>query len=530
MVLGRVLVIAGSDCSGGAGLEADQKVIAAHGCYAMTATTALTAQNTTGVFDIHHVPADFLRKQIDACIEDIGVDVVKTGMLASAGTVDAVAAALEAHKVKTLVVDPVMVSTSGSQLLPSAALDALRSRLLPMATILTPNLPEARLLLADSGHGFVPVEKISDLEYIAQLVRNTGPKWVLIKGGHCPFRKDGTVAKSPAEKEIVVDVLYGGGDELFRIETPYHESRNTHGTGCSLASAIASNLATGMDVVPAVKAACRYVEAGIKTAPGLGSGSGPLNHFHSVSRLPFSPGHFVDYVLEHPDVAPVWHRFVNHPFVLAMGNGTLPLESFKGYLVQDYLYLIQFARANALASYKARSMHDIVASAEIVSHIFREMQLHVGYCEGFGISKEEMEQTEEKEGRLTSCTAYTRYVLDVGQSEDLIGLHIALAPCLLGYGVLAEQLHKDPNSNRESNPYWDWIENYVADDYVTAVKTGRGKSRSAKGERTGADDELAELLERHAMLQGPSRIEELVKIFIHATKMEVAFWEMYSSE
>ncbi|KAK0623644.1 Phosphomethylpyrimidine kinase-domain-containing protein [Immersiella caudata] len=507
MTMGRVLVIAGSDSSGGAGLEADQKVIAAHGCYAMTATTALTAQNTTGVFDIHHVPADFLRKQIDACIEDIGVDVVKTGMLASAGTVDAVAAALEAHKVKTLVLDPVMVATSGSQLLPSEALDALRTKLLPMATVLTPNLPEARLLLADSGHAFIPVEKVSDLEDIAQLVRNAGPKWVLVKGGHCPFRRDGVIAKSPEEKEIVVDVLCGA-DEVVRIETPYHESRNTHGTGCSLASAIASNLATGMDVVPAVKAACRYVEVGIRTAPGLGSGSGPLNHFHSVSRLPFSPGHFVDYVLEHPDVAPVWHQFVNHPFVLAMGNGTLPLESFKGYLVQDYLYLVQFARANALASYKAKTMHEIVASAEIVSHIFREMQLHIRYCQGFGISKEQIEQTEEKE----ACTAYTRYVLDVGQSEDLIGLHIALAPCLLGYGALADQLHKDPKSKREANPYWDWIENYVADDYVTAVKTGRA------------------LLERHAGLQGPSRIEELIKIFIHATKMEIAFWEMYSSE
>jgi hydroxymethylpyrimidine/phosphomethylpyrimidine kinase len=159
---------------------------------------------------------------------------VTLGMLASAGTVDAVAAALVAHTVKTLVVDPVMVSTSGSQLLPSEALDALRTKLLPMATILTPNLPEARLLLADSGHAFITVEKVSDLEDIARLVRNAGPEWVLVKGGHCPFRKDGVVAKSPEEKEIVVDMLCGG-DEVVRIETPYHESRNTHGTGCSLA-------------------------------------------------------------------------------------------------------------------------------------------------------------------------------------------------------------------------------------------------------------------------------------------------------
>ncbi|KAK0711680.1 Phosphomethylpyrimidine kinase-domain-containing protein [Lasiosphaeris hirsuta] len=509
MVSGRVLVIAGSDSSGGAGLEADQKVIAAHGCYAMTATTALTAQNTTGVFDIHHVPAEFLRKQIDACINDIGVDVVKTGMLASAATVDAVATALEEHKVKTLVIDPVMIATSGSQLLAPEALQVLRARLLPRATILTPNLPEARLLLADAGYGHLPVDKVDDLEVIASAVHALGPRWVLVKGGHCPFRRNGTAAGTPEEREIVVDLLFGGPDErAFKIQTPYHETRNTHGTGCSLASAIASNLAKGMDMPRAVKAACRYVEAGIKTAPGLGAGSGPLNHFHSIYTLPFSPGHFVDYLLERLDVAPIWDAFVNHPFVLAMGNASLPLESFKGYLIQDYLYLVQFARANALASYKAKNMKEIAASAAVVSQIFKEMQLHIAYCNEFGIPKEEVENTPEKE----ACTAYTRYVLDVGQSEDWIALQIALAPCLLGYGVIAQQLHNDSRSKQGGdNPYWPWIQNYVADDYVAAVKTG------------------CDLLEKHALLQSPARIEELVKIFIHATKMEIAFWEMYSS-
>ncbi|KAK5653151.1 hypothetical protein OQA88_9250 [Cercophora sp. LCS_1] len=491
------------------GLEADQKVIAAHGCYAMTATTALTAQNTKGVYDIHHVPAEFLRKQIDACIEDIGVDVVKTGMLASAGTIDVVATAIEDHEVQTLVLDPVMVSTSGSQLLPSESLRALRTRLLPKATVVTPNLPEARLLLADAGYGHLPVDNVKHLEAVARAVHALGSKWVLVKGGHCPFRKDGALAKSSIDSEIVVDVLFGGelGDQLIKVQTPYQESRNTHGTGCSLASAIASNLAKGLDVPEAVKAACRYVEAGIQTAPGLGQGNGPLNHFHSVYTLPFTPGHFLDYLLERPDVAPVWDRFINHRFVLGMGDGTLPIESFKGYLIQDYLYLIQFARANALASYKAKTMEDITASATIVGHIFKEMQLHIEYCKGWGISQEEMENTEEKE----ACTAYTRYVLDIGQSQDWIGLQVALAPCLLGYGALAQQLHQDPRSKRVGeNPYWTWIGNYVAEDYVTAVKTG------------------SELLERHAVLQSPTRIEELVKIFIHATKMEIAFWEMYS--
>ncbi|KAL2182014.1 Phosphomethylpyrimidine kinase-domain-containing protein [Thermothelomyces heterothallicus CBS 202.75] len=516
MAPGRVLVIAGSDSSGGAGLEADQKVIAAHGCYAMTATTALTAQNTKGVYDIHLVPPEFLRKQIDAVIEDVGVDVVKTGMLASAETIETIADALTHHSVSTVVLDPVMIATTGAQLLPPEAIHVLQSRLLPLATVVTPNIPEALFLLRQSDAGAAAdigaVSKIDDLEVIGRAIRKLGPKWVLVKGGHCPLRKDGTVAETEEERETVVDVLVGGdsatGKEVVvRLESEYCASRNTHGTGCSLASAIASNLAKGMEIPAAVRAGCRYVQAGIRSAPGLGGGNGPLNHFHSVYSLPFSPGYFVNYLLERPDVAPVWGRYINHPFVLAMGNGTLPIESFKGYLMQDYLYLKHFARANALASYKASAMTDIAASAAIVTHIFKEMELHIGYCRGFGISKEEMENTEEH----PACTAYSRYVLDIGQSQDWFALQVAIAPCLLGYGAIAKQLHADGRSKREGNVYWTWIENYVADDYVAAVKAG------------------SELLERHAVLQSPSRIEELVGIFIHATKMEIAFWEMYKS-
>ncbi|KAL2881744.1 trifunctional hydroxymethylpyrimidine kinase/phosphomethylpyrimidine kinase/thiaminase [Colletotrichum sp. CLE4] len=461
MVQGRVLVIAGSDCSGGAGLEADQKVIAAHGCYAMTATTALTAQDTTGVHDIHHVPQEFLLKQIDACIGDIGVNVVKTGMLASPATIETVVQALKRHNVPKVVVDPVMIATSGAELLPREAVAELLEGLLKLTTVLTPNIPEAKLILEDSGHDSIEVESVKDLEAMAKSVQALGPEWVLVKGGHAPFKEDLTVARSEGEKAVVVDVLYGHG-EFWHVKSPYQSSTNTHGTGCSLASAIASNLAKGLGVPEAVKSACRYIEAGIKTAPGYGKGHGPLNHFHSIQTLPFAPGRFIEYMLERPDVKDVWKTFVYHPFVMAMGDGTLPMESFKQYLIQDYLYLVHFARANALASYKAKSIADISAVA---------------------------------------CTAYTRYVLDVGVSEDWIALQMALAPCLLGYGAVAKQLHGDVKTKREENTYWKWIENYVADDYVGAVKTG------------------SELIERHAALQSPSSIERLVKIFIHGTKV-----------
>ncbi|KAI5864591.1 Phosphomethylpyrimidine kinase-domain-containing protein [Durotheca rogersii] len=501
-----VLVIAGSDSSGGAGLEADQKVIAAHGCYAMTATTALTAQNTLGVDDIHHIPPSFVRKQLDAVFNDIRPSVVKTGMLASTRTIEVVAQALKDYKVETLVLDPVMVATTGAQLLPSEAVEGLRTLLLPQAFILTPNVPEAALLGSYGGKEPIAIRRVEDLEAVARRVAELGPKWVLVKGGHVPFRKDGSLATGDEEKEVVVNLLFGEG-RTVRIESPYIESKNTHGTGCSLASAIASNLAGGLTPVEAVRAACRYVEAGIRSAPGYGKGNGPINHFHSMMALPFSPGHFLDYLIERPDVAPVWHRFTNHPFVIGLGDGRLPLESFKGYLVQDYLYLVHFARANALASYKAKNIEDIAAFAKIVSHIQTEMSLHLDYCQGFGISKEEIEATEEHQ----ACTAYTRYVLDIGQSEDWLGLQLALAPCLLGYAAIAAQLHSDPRTKTEGNTYWKWILNYVAEDYMQAVKTG------------------SELIEKNAVLQSPTRIEQLVAVFIHATKMEIGFWEMFPS-
>ncbi|KAG6118681.1 hypothetical protein E4U13_008369 [Claviceps humidiphila] len=509
MVRGRVLVIAGSDSSGGAGLEADQKVLAAHGCYAMTATTALTAQNTTGVRAVHVVPSSFVEEQIEACFEDVGVDVVKTGMLAAASTIEMVAKQVVKHSVSSLVVDPVMVSTSGAQLLPHEAIHELSRHLLPLTMVLTPNIPEAKLILAENGASpsvYDNPQSVADVENMGRQIRALGPKWVLVKGGHLPFRSDMTVAQEDDDKHVVVDVLVGPNGHVLRVESPYQASSSTHGTGCSLASAISAGMAQGANIPSAVRSACRYIEAGIRTAPSLGRGNGPLNHFHSIQTLPFSPGYFVEYLLCRPDVEHVWRRYVHHPFVMALGDGSLPLDSFKGYIIQDYLYLVHFSRANALAAYKTKNVEEITRSNAIVGHVMREMQLHVNYCQTFGISEAEIRATEEKQ----ACTAYTRYVLEVGQSEDWLALQMALAPCLLGYGAVAKMLHTHESTRRGAeNVYWPWIQNYVADDYVQAVRLG------------------SELLEKHMQLQSPTRIEELVKIFIHATKMEIGFWEMF---
>ncbi|KAH8691267.1 putative thiamine biosynthesis protein (Thi-4) [Talaromyces proteolyticus] len=504
----KVLVIAGSDSSGGAGIEADQRVLTAHGVYSLTATTGLTAQNTLGVQDIHIIPAEFVRKQINAALDDVGADVVKLGMLSSAETVDVIAEELTRHAVKTIVLDPVMVSTSGSRLLPSNAVEHVRTRLLPLTAVLTPNIPEAQLLLENAGISFTEPQNIDEMITLAKQVHTLGSKAVLLKGGHLPLTSDRKKAKSANEARVVIDVLYSADNEdVFLTETEFLTSKNTHGTGCSLASAIAANLARGSDLKRSIRAAIKYVEAGIKSSVDMGQGSGPINHFHSFYMLPFAPGQFVDYVLSREDIQPIWHKFTDHDFVTGIGNGSLPVEKFKDYLVQDYLYLVHFARSNALASYKARSMDSIAASAKIVLHIKTETALHVNYCASFGLTLQEMEATPEKQ----ACVAYSRYILDIGQSEDWLALQVALAPCLIGYGAIARRLHDDTKntiSGKDGNRYWKWIENYTADDYVDAVRTG------------------SELLESHMQKVSPSRMEELIGIFKKATELEIGFWEM----
>ena len=216
------------------GLEADQKVIAHHHCYAMTATTALTAQNTQGVRRIHYVPSDFVSDQIDAVFDDIGVDVVKIGMLASESTIDAVSVALHRHGDPPLVLDPVMVATSGAQLLPNDAVASLRTKLLPMSTVLTPNLPEAKLLLENAGLRVPELRSVDDFVAIARMIRSLGPRYVLVKGGHLPLTSTGQISEQEAEYHVVLNVLHDGTRATL-FETAYVASRNTHGTGCSLA-------------------------------------------------------------------------------------------------------------------------------------------------------------------------------------------------------------------------------------------------------------------------------------------------------
>lgn len=259
MTIGRVLVIAGSDSGGGAGIQADLKTIMALGGFAMTALTALTAQNTRGVSAVLLVAPQFLRAQIDAVMADIGADAIKTGMLPDTDSIETVADFIEGLAAPLpFVMDPVMVATSGDRLQSEEALHALKTRLIPWATVITPNIPEAELLLG------VRITDEADQRHAAEALLALGAGAVLVKGGHLTG-------------DTVTDIL-ATRSGLVALTGERIASTSTHGTGCTLASAIAAGLAQGMPLTDAVRRACAYVAQAIRAAPGLGGGHGPLNH------------------------------------------------------------------------------------------------------------------------------------------------------------------------------------------------------------------------------------------------------------
>jgi hydroxymethylpyrimidine/phosphomethylpyrimidine kinase len=261
----NVLSIAGSDPSGGAGIQADLKAISARGCYAMAALTALTAQNTQGVSAVRPLDAEFVEEQIRMVFADIRVDAVKIGMIANAGIAEGIARALEAHRQIPVVLDPVMIAKGGSALLDPAAVAVLKQRLLPLATLLTPNLPEAAALLNEAEAG----DRKAMAAQADRLI-NLGPAAVLMKGGHLPGQH------SP-------DCLLGA-EGITWFEATRIASNSTHGTGCSLSSAIAAELAKGHSLAQAVATAKAWLQQAIATAEKLevGSGHGPVHHFHGL--------------------------------------------------------------------------------------------------------------------------------------------------------------------------------------------------------------------------------------------------------
>ena len=263
MKIPKAMTIAGSDSGGGAGVQADLKTFAALGVYGASTLTAITAQNTVAVTAVHDIPTDVITAQIDAVLTDIGADAVKTGMLSSSDIIECVCEALEVHGVQRLVVDPEMIAKSGDALLREDAIGSLRTRLLPLAMVVTPNIPEAEALTETT------IVSDADVRRAAEAIVGMGARSVVVKGGH---------REGPA-----TDLFYDG-KEFKEFTAPRFDTVNTHGTGCTFASAVAAGLARGMVVPDAVALAKDYVTEGIRHSFSIGQGHGPLNHFYRFWR------------------------------------------------------------------------------------------------------------------------------------------------------------------------------------------------------------------------------------------------------
>lgn len=265
--LPKVLTIAGSDSGGGAGIQADLKTFAALGVYGMSAITAITAQNTLGVASVAEVPIEVVSDQIDAVVTDIGADAVKTGMLSSTQIVECVADAVTRHGLRPVVVDPVMVAASGAKLLQDDAVLAVRERMMPIASVVTPNIPEAEELTG------LEIDSVDDMVKAANALLALGSEAVVVKGGHLD---DGSGK--------LVDVLVESDGVAHHFPINRIDTTSNHGTGCTFASAVASYLAHGVSISESVQLAQRYVWNSMATAQPIGNGNGPLNHMHAHTR------------------------------------------------------------------------------------------------------------------------------------------------------------------------------------------------------------------------------------------------------
>lgn len=265
----KLLTIAGSDCSGGAGIQADLKSFSAQGVYGMSVITAITAQNTQGVFAVQDISPEIIGMQMDAIFTDIQVDGVKIGMVSQASSIEIISEKLKQYEPINIVLDPVMISKSGYSLLQPSAKSALLSKLLPLAHVITPNIPEAEAILEEKLGKAFPINNIEDMAAAAEEISKLGPKYVLVKGGHL--------------EASAVDVLFDGNKIIYFTEERIL-TKNTHGTGCTLSSAIAANLALGYSMENSIKNSKDYITEAIKHSLDIGKGVGPTNHFYSLYK------------------------------------------------------------------------------------------------------------------------------------------------------------------------------------------------------------------------------------------------------
>lgn len=449
----RVLSIAGSDPSGGAGIQADLKSIAANGGYGMAVVTALTAQNTQGVRGVHVPPPAFLREQLDAISDDIVVDAVKVGMLANADVIRAVVDWLDVARPPIVVVDPVMVATSGDRLLDADAESALGD-LLRRADVITPNLAELAVLVGRDIDGW------DDALAAASVLSAAVGAQVLVKGGHL----DG--AEAP-------DALVGDG-AIIEFGGARIDTRNTHGTGCSLSSALATRLGHGESPAHAVASARTWLRESLQAADVLrvGRGHGPISHLGGLwERGGLEPRPGAAELANHwwDRIADIRSGIDDLPFIRALADGTLDRDAFLFYLGQDALYLREYSRVLAAASRLAPTSAEQAFWANgAQSSIAGELELHASWLTPAGVGEETFSAAP-----APATTAYLDHLRSVAFGGDYAELIAAILPCYWLYDDLGRRLHAGefgPEARDPQHPYASWLATYADPGFTQATE------------------------------------------------------------
>lgn len=495
--LRTVLTVAGSDSSGGAGIEADVKTITAHGCYALTAITALTAQNTQKVRRVADTKKEILEDIFRSNFEDIRIDVIKTGLL-TGDAIDVLSQYIaKYHQGKPVVIDPVMVASSGTRLSKEDVLAHGIEKLMDGVTLITPNMEEATNILTLFGEEPV-IDGVDDLKkYATMIQQKTKALNVLLKGGHCPWTEGG--------KMYVTDVLFISATQATVVfKSDYVDTQNTHGTGCTLASAIASNLASGLTVEESVGHGIRYVQSAITSATKLGHGCGPLNHVYhitspSVDSLKgdvFAEGEFVKYLTAHPTVAASYQEYITHPFVKQVAEGSLEKHRFVRFISQDYPYLMNYSRIHAILCSIAPDLETMDREIEILNDIKKELNIQAGILNAKGIT--DLESMEKSD----ACKEYIQYLSKIAEGREWLEITVAMAPCLLGYHYATTNFE----ITTDDADYKGWMETYRSEWYRNAVTIGEAT------------------LEKFSVGITAEKASKLVKIFGDVCVLESNFW------
>ena len=478
------LTIAGSDSSGGAGIQADIKTMTMNGVYAMSAITALTAQNTIGVTGILEVSPEFLRKQLDAVFTDIFPDSVKIGMVSSSELIKTISETLRFYDAKNIVVDPVMVSTSGARLINENAIETLKQELLPIATILTPNIPEAEIL-----SGIKAINSPDDMIKAAEKINSEYGCSVLLKGGH--------------NINDANDLLCSGANKIQWFNGKRIDTKNTHGTGCTLSSAIASNLAKGFPLDKSVSLSKEYISGALGAGLNLGKGCGPMNHAFNLTGKFSRKFSIVDELMA--SVSDIWNEYNNHPFVKGIETGELDVNKFRKYIIQDYFYLNEYSKVFALGVAKSKNPEIIKLCSSVINAITNvEMDIHKGYMGRLKVSENELKNTQRELENLS----YTSYMLRIAYEEGEAEILAAILSCALSYEDIAKQILKNNPTASEHEFYGNWIKCYSGKEYCDLNKI------------------LVKALDEAVKDYSSERLKHVCEIFRECSLYEMGFWDM----